>query len=76
MSAGFVVLLTFAIGVEGHPFYAQKDCPDLACVHQIEAAAPTSRYLERLRVWAKPNFAMLPGGKQFVWPPIIDRRYT
>lgn len=73
---GYILVLTFMVsGMEPSVHHETMRCPDLACVHNVEAHASESRQLSRLRVWSAPEFAMIGLSKQFVWPPFIDEQY-
>jgi hypothetical protein len=68
VSAAFVIILTFMVGI-GTSSRTIK-CPDMACVHNVIAAAWESRLLSRLRVF-KGEAGLLPAGGS-VFPPTIE----
>lgn len=64
----WIVLLTFLLS--GHVKQVRVECPDWHCVQEIRAHQ--SLPLIRLRVWRRDDYAKLPEGGTFVWPPVID----
>ena len=68
----YVVVLTFLSAIAGHPKQAVVPCPTAVCAHEFMEHAHESRLLSRLRVWKAEEFAPLPLGDSYVWPPIVD----
>ena len=71
--SGWVIILTFVLGVRVGQHSETIRCPTERCVQNLIQHAHESRALARLRVFECGAY-LLPGGAP-VWPPIIDYQF-
>ena len=72
-AAGFVVVLTFAVGI-AHVDEKPLPCEDWKCVQNVLDEAHTSPYLQRIRVYSKPDYVggWLTIDDKSIFPPMLD----